>query len=78
MSKTWSGPISLAVFTSDIEFELTAKFLQHLIDCHPKLKSQLAVHFFYDFNKPPRLLDKGVYIVNYRILSIIRRSYIKF
>ena len=47
----------MSVFASDIEFDLTAKFLHHLIFCDPNLAAQLAVHLFYDASRPPRHLE---------------------
>ena len=44
---TWSGPISLALFVPDIEFDFAAKFLHHLINCDDTLRSKLAVHLIY-------------------------------
>ena len=44
-----------------------AKFLQHLIDCQPNLKDQLAVHMFYDISEPPRhLTEKDTEMLNSR------------
>ena len=47
VGKTWSGPISLALFVPDIEFDFAAKFLHHLINCDDTLRSKLAVHLIY-------------------------------
>ena len=54
LGKTWSGPISLALFVPDIEFDFAAKFLHHLINCDENLWSKLAVHLIYPADKPPK------------------------
>ena len=38
VSETWSGPISLALFVPDIEFDFAAKYLHYLINCDTILR----------------------------------------
>ena len=49
MSRTWNGPISLAVFAPDIEFELTAKFLQVILCQINIFLLQLTQNMMTDF-----------------------------
>ena len=49
MVKTWSGPISIAIFTPDIEFHITWIYLQYLRRCFPKVRKQISFHISFPY-----------------------------
>lgn len=66
VTQRWTGPISLTVFAPDVEFELLALFLDHLIFCDPELGAKLAIHVFYEEKKPP---IKNLKVLNSHIFN---------
>ena len=51
-TETWSGPVSVAVFTPDLEFEIGRLYVQFLARCFPRIAKQVAFHFVYPLHRP--------------------------
>eukprot|EP00095_Tigriopus_kingsejongensis_P007170 maker-scaffold211_size255937-snap-gene-1.15 protein:Tk07170 transcript:maker-scaffold211_size255937-snap-gene-1.15-mRNA-1 annotation:"n-acetyllactosaminide beta- -n-acetylglucosaminyltransferase-like" len=54
MVKTWSGPMSIALFTPDVEFHISKVFIKYLHRCFPKIKEQVSFHFLFPVDHPVR------------------------
>ena len=52
--ETWSGPISVAIFTPDLEFDISVRFVNFMRNCHPKVLRQVSFHFVYPVSRPMR------------------------
>ena len=48
----WSGPISIALFTPDIEYHISTVFLSYLRRCYPKVRDQVSFHFTFPLEHP--------------------------
>ena len=50
----WNAPISVAVFTPDVEYGIARGYLQYLVTCFPFLGEKINVHFTYPKEHPPK------------------------
>ncbi|XP_018018045.1 beta-1,4-glucuronyltransferase 1 [Hyalella azteca] len=57
VARHWLGPISIAVFTPDVEFGIAKEYLKYLISCFPYVGDKIIIHFAYPKDRPPRPLD---------------------
>ena len=48
--ESWSGPISIAIFTPDIEYDISLHYINYLRACYPKIEQQVSFHFVYPLN----------------------------
>ena len=55
ITKYWSGPMSISIFTPSIEFQLVDAYLRHLYTCHDdiNLGDRITVNIFYPLERPP-------------------------
>jgi hypothetical protein len=44
-----NGPISVALFVPDVEFELTKMYLRKLVSCVPEIRERVAFHLVRNF-----------------------------
>jgi hypothetical protein len=58
VAKTWSGPISISIYAPDLEYDFTAKIIQHLVQCQPAVMTKVAIHLIFPSEKPPKRLSK--------------------
>lgn len=52
--ESWSGPISVAVFTPDLEYDISVRYISYLRTCFPKVMRQVSFHFVYPVAHPMR------------------------
>lgn len=52
-ARHWTEPISIAVFTPDIEYGIAKIYFQYLTTCFPFLGEKITVHFTYPRDRPP-------------------------
>ncbi|KAF2359253.1 Nucleotide-diphospho-sugar transferase [Trinorchestia longiramus] len=53
VARHWVGPISIAVFTPDLEYGIAKTYFQFLASCFPYVGDKITVHFAYPKEKPP-------------------------
>lgn len=56
MARYWDAPISVSVFTPDVEYAIARAYLTYLITCYPYLGDKVSVHFTYPKDHLPRHL----------------------
>ena len=39
----WSGPVSIALFTPDVEYHVSIVYIQYLRKCFPKMEQQVEM-----------------------------------
>lgn len=49
----WQGPVSVAVFTPDLEFPLVVRYIDFLLRCFPAVRDNASFHFIYPISRPP-------------------------
>ncbi|KAL7645136.1 UNVERIFIED_CONTAM: hypothetical protein RMT77_003514 [Armadillidium vulgare] len=55
VAKHWEGaPISIAIFTPDIEYGIARAYLQYLITCFPYFGKKVTIHFTFPVQFPPK------------------------
>ena len=57
ITQAWSGPISVSVFTPDLEYEVSVQYIYFLQTCYPGIKEQVSFHFVYPLSHPMRSMD---------------------
>ncbi|TRY77142.1 hypothetical protein TCAL_12514, partial [Tigriopus californicus] len=57
VTRTFSGPISLSLFTPGPYYGLINLFLQHAAKCHPKVMRNLAIHVMFPIQFPLTIED---------------------
>jgi hypothetical protein len=45
--KTWSGPISIALFVPDVEFHISKVYINYIRRCFPRVKEQVSSNMFF-------------------------------
>ncbi|XP_059082616.1 beta-1,4-glucuronyltransferase 1-like [Tigriopus californicus] len=50
--KNWSGPVSIALFTPDVEFHISKIYIKYMQRCFPKIKEQVSFHFLFPVDHP--------------------------
>ena len=53
-SKTWSGPISVAVFVPDQEFDIAQAYISFLRSCFQPVRDNVVFSLVHPMQKPPR------------------------
>ena len=51
--ETWRGPVSVAVFVPDIEFEAALLYIAKLRNCVIEVQHQVTFHFLFPVDKAP-------------------------
>ncbi|KAF0308964.1 Beta-1,4-glucuronyltransferase 1 [Amphibalanus amphitrite] len=52
----WDGPVSVALFTPDVEHPLAAAFVAYLRRCHAVIRQRVTFSLLVPVNRPPRPL----------------------
>ena len=60
--KHWLGPVSIAVFVPDVEFEIFKVFMTYLEECYPERLDRVAFHFVYPTNHLPKDKKRWIHI----------------
>ena len=55
---SWEGPLSLAVFVPDREFDLAQLYISYLRSCHPAVRQQVTFSFVHPLDRPPRAVGR--------------------
>jgi hypothetical protein len=42
-TESWSGPISIAIFCPDVEYDVAVTFIAFLTECYPKIRQQVSI-----------------------------------
>ena len=50
--QSWSGPISVAIFTPDVEYDISVRYIHYLQRCFPKVRQQVSFHFVQPLAHP--------------------------
>jgi len=50
----WSGPVSIALFTPDIEYHVANIYIEYLKKCFPAVRNQVSFHYTYPVAHPIR------------------------
>ena len=50
--RTWTGPVSVAVFSTKVEMDAILVYIEHLRKCDAKVKDQVAFHFLTPTDSP--------------------------
>ena len=50
--RTWTGPVSIAVFNTKVEMDAILVYIEHLRKCDAKVKDQVAFHFLTPIDSP--------------------------
>uniref|UniRef100_A0A6A7G5F3 Beta-1,4-glucuronyltransferase 1 n=1 Tax=Hirondellea gigas TaxID=1518452 RepID=A0A6A7G5F3_9CRUS len=59
-ARHWSEPVSIAVFTPDIEYGIARIYFQYLMACFPLIGDRVTVHFTYPKEHPPLQLQLNI------------------
>lgn len=59
-SRHWTEPISVAVFTPDIEYGIAKTYFQYLTTCFPFIGDKITVHFSYPKDHPPLPIESSI------------------
>lgn len=57
LSQRWSGPISVSVFTYDVDFTTTVSHLLHLHFCYDHIYRHVSFHLVYPISRSPKDLE---------------------
>ena len=59
-TKTWSGPMSVAVFAPDVDYTIASVMIQYMTVCFPRIKEQVSFHIIYPGAMPSKLMHTEV------------------
>lgn len=62
IARFWDGPISLAVFVPDYDFDITIQLMTQLCHCYPGM-AKVSMHLFFPKKYPPKIVKKEDIIV---------------
>ncbi|XP_047479086.1 uncharacterized protein LOC125032097 [Penaeus chinensis] len=54
VARYWSAPMSVAVFTPDVEYAIARAYLSYLVTCFPFLGEKVSFHFTYPRDHLPK------------------------
>ena len=58
VTRTWTGPVSVALFVPDVEWDLARHYVSFLRTCYDAVRMRVAFHLLFPADRPPRRLDK--------------------
>lgn len=56
-AEMWEGPLSLALFTPDVDYTIAVKMIKYLQTCFPEVQSRVTFHMVYPRDLPPKYIQ---------------------